>query len=207
MREIWFIRHGETDWNRCRRWQGHTDLALNATGRAQAQRLGERLRGVHFDALYTSDLDRARATAEIALPGTSPVLDARLREMHFGGIEGRTWDEMSAAEQHRLECWGRDPYGVAVDPDAESYTDLESRMLAWIESLPTAGRFAAFTSGGPIRCMLWHIVGAPRHGTWTLALGNAGITRIAIDAHHTSVLTVNDCAHLEVKPGDADPIG
>jgi len=87
------VRHGETDWNAERRWQGHADVPLNARGREQARVLAERLAtDGRVDAVYSSDLSRARDTAEIVARrfGITVVADPDLREIDVGSREGRT---------------------------------------------------------------------------------------------------------------------
>jgi len=90
------VRHGETDWNREGRWQGHSDTHLNESGRAQAERVARELDGL--DVVYSSDLARARETAEIiaARSGLPVRFDMRLRERSFGAWEGLTADEIES---------------------------------------------------------------------------------------------------------------
>src|SRR5258705_7413049 len=92
---IILVRHGETEWNRESRIQGHTDRVLTAEGRAQAAAIGSRLAGERIDAIVSSDLGRAMDTAaRIAMRCGRPVAgDARLRERCFGQGEGLTYDE------------------------------------------------------------------------------------------------------------------
>jgi broad specificity phosphatase PhoE len=89
------VRHGETDWNAEGRLQGHTDRPLNELGRRQAKELAEKLAGEGADAIYASDLTRAKETAEIvgARLGLTVVIDADLREKNWGSWEGLTGDE------------------------------------------------------------------------------------------------------------------
>jgi 2,3-bisphosphoglycerate-dependent phosphoglycerate mutase len=91
------VRHGETDWNIERRLQGQIDIALNATGHTQADRLSRTLArtGQRFAALYVSDLSRARQTAEAIARhnGLAVVTTPRLRERHFGFFQGMTYAE------------------------------------------------------------------------------------------------------------------
>lgn len=103
MTTIGWVRHGITDWNVERRAQGQTDIPLNETGRAQARALAERFRNEKWDAIYASDLSRAKETAEtIAAALNVPLhLDERLREMACGKMEGTTEDE-------RIRMWGED---------------------------------------------------------------------------------------------------
>jgi len=90
--ELLLVRHGETDWNAAGRLQGHTDRPLSDYGREQARRLAEELVGEEFDAIYASDLARARETAEIvgAQLDLPVVLDPDLREKNWGTWEGLT---------------------------------------------------------------------------------------------------------------------
>ena len=92
-RILFLFRHGETDWNREGRLQGHTDTPLNATGLAQAQTLGESLRPHRLDAVVSSDLSRARVTAQIVAEALRvPLLiEAGLRETNVGAAEGLLW--------------------------------------------------------------------------------------------------------------------
>ena len=90
MTEIWIVRHGQTDWNVEGRYQGQADRPLNAVGLAQAQQAAEQLRGRDFAAIYSSDLQRARVTAEIIAGqlGLPVQVDRRLREVNQGEWEG-----------------------------------------------------------------------------------------------------------------------
>ena len=103
MTTIGFVRHGITDWNIERRAQGQTDIPLNETGRAQARALAARLKNERWDAVYASDLSRARETAETiaAALGLTVRVDPRLREIHCGQIEG-------TVEEDRVLRWGYD---------------------------------------------------------------------------------------------------
>ena len=87
------IRHGETDWNVATRIQGQLDIGLNATGRWQAARLTQALADEHIDAIYSSDLARARETAEAIARdrGATVATNAGLRERAFGDFEGLNW--------------------------------------------------------------------------------------------------------------------
>ncbi|MCJ8010915.1 histidine phosphatase family protein [Paenibacillus sp. KQZ6P-2] len=103
MTTIGWVRHGITDWNVVRRAQGQTDVALNDTGRAQARALAERFKHEVWDWVYTSDLSRAKETAEtIAQALNIPIyVDESLRERAFGKVEGTTEDD-------RIRMWGED---------------------------------------------------------------------------------------------------
>jgi 2,3-bisphosphoglycerate-dependent phosphoglycerate mutase len=133
------VRHGETDWNAEGRLQGHTDRPLNDYGRRQATELAERLAGETIDAIYTSDLSRARETAEIvaARLGLPVLVDAGLREKDWGTWEGLTGDER-----------------VTVDLVGESTEDHRERVMRAVRQIVgrhPGGRVVVVTHGGSLR--------------------------------------------------------
>jgi broad specificity phosphatase PhoE len=127
------VRHGETDWNRDGRWQGHSDTKLNEVGRRQARELAEGLKGV--DVIYSSDLARARETAEIVGErlGLDVHLEPRLRERSFGAWEGLSSAEIEAdfADQHRRWQAG-DGFGA---DDAEPFDAFAARVRSGLDEI------------------------------------------------------------------------
>jgi broad specificity phosphatase PhoE len=143
---ILLARHGETDWNREGRWQGWADPPLNDTGRKQARALAEELRGTPFDAVYASDLRRARETAEIvAAPhGVPVVVDPELREIDIGAWSGLT----------RAEIDERFPNGER--PDGETREQHFARVRAAVLRIARANagrRVLVVTHGGTVRAI------------------------------------------------------
>src|SRR4029079_18359550 len=144
---LYFVRHGETDWNRERRLQGQHDIPLNALGRVQASRCGEVLRSllgrdgrrVEEYQYVSSPLGRARETMELlrAAMGLEPATyrtDARLMEMSFGRREGFTFAELQAREAKGLAERERDKWGFVL-PGGESYAQLQVRVHSWYEGI------------------------------------------------------------------------
>lgn len=133
MTEFWLIRHGETDWNIEKRFQGQTDIPLNANGRLQAYELAERLNGTHFDAIYSSDLGRARETAEIiAAQVQVPVqFDIRLREIRHGAWEGQTLDPDKSLEMRSLYA---DPLNAHA-PGGETLAQVAARTAQALDEI------------------------------------------------------------------------
>jgi broad specificity phosphatase PhoE len=127
------VRHGETDWNREGRWQGHSDTRLNDVGREQAAGLASELDGV--DVVYASDLARARETADILAGGLGLEVhvDPRLRERSFGAWEGLTAAEIEArfADAHGRWLAGEGP---GAD-DAEPFDSFAARVHAFLENV------------------------------------------------------------------------
>ena len=151
MTTLILVRHGETDWNAQHRWQGHSDTALNDAGREQAHRLAGKLEPV--DALYSSDLARAR-TAEIIAEslGLDIRLDPRLRERGFGSWEGRTSEEIEASFPDEQRRW-REGIGAGAH-DAEQFEAFAGRVGSFVdEVVPRHPGEAVLvvTHGGTIR--------------------------------------------------------
>ncbi len=136
MTTLYLVRHGQTDWNVLGRYQGHTDLPLNAVGQAQAQALARQLTGNPLAAIYSSDLRRARETAEVLAEalGLAVQPDPRLREMNLGAWEGQTVAEIV---QRYPEAWAartRDPLHARA-PGGESVVEVAGRVTAAAESI------------------------------------------------------------------------
>ncbi len=150
MTTILFARHGETDWNRERRVQGHSDTPLNETGREQARALALELAGEELDAVYSSDLLRAHETARIVADrlGLDVTVVKDLRERHFGTWEGLTDDEIFERYPHaRTESWG----------DAETQEEMAKRVLEALHRIADThpdGRVLVVSHGGPLRRVL-----------------------------------------------------
>jgi broad specificity phosphatase PhoE len=150
------VRHGETDWNREQRFQGHADPPLNELGRAQAHELAERLVGEPLSAVFTSPLRRALETAEAvaAAIGVVVVQEPGLREVDVGSWTGLTRSEVEERDPEGYRRWLADGHGWG---DGESYEELGERVLATLLSI-AAGRDGAtvgvVTHGGPIRAAL-----------------------------------------------------
>jgi broad specificity phosphatase PhoE len=164
---LYFIRHGETDWNREHRLQGQHDIPLNALGRVQAARCGEVLRDLlgredRPPAEYSyvsSPLGRARETMELmrATMDLDPLAyrtDARLMEMSFGRWEGFTFAELKTREADALAARERDKWGFVL-PGGESYAQLELRVQAWYEGVERATVVSAH--GGVCRALIAHL--------------------------------------------------
>ena len=182
MTRILLARHGETDWNRVGRWQGHADPPLNETGRSQAAELAERLADDGIVAIYSSDLERARETAGAVANRLvlDVVEDEALREIDVG-----SWSGLTRAEVER-----RYPEGYArwlageIGHDGETREQLTARVVSAVERIAAehqAGTILVVTHGGAIRAIRRHAAGDPGEsiencGTSSLELINGVLT-------------------------------
>jgi len=157
---LYFVRHGETDWNKAQRYQGQRDIPLNATGRAQAEANGrtlERALGTTAATLdfVSSPLLRTRETMEIVretmgLSRDGYRQDPRLAEIHYGHWEGQLWSELPTLDPdgfaaRQANFWGWQPRG------GESYAMLSQRIAGWLETVERTAVIVAH--GGVMRVM------------------------------------------------------
>jgi len=172
-------RHGETDWNRERRVQGHTDRPLTDEGRRQAEALADEVASDPPDAVYSSDLVRAHETARIVAErlDLDVVVLPELRERNFGTWEGLTDDEIHARfPQAQDGPWG----------DAESREELLERVREAVARIAAAhpdGRVLVITHGGPVRALLTacgrdDVGGIPNCTLVRIALRDGALTRL-----------------------------
>ena len=139
MATLLLVRHGETDWNASGRLQGHTDRPLNDYGRRQARELADRLADDGIAAIYTSDLSRAKETAEIvgARLGLPVVIDADLRERNWG-----SWEGLTPSERDAVAFEGETP---------QEHRDRLMRAVRRIAARHPAQRVVVVTHGGSMR--------------------------------------------------------
>lgn len=174
---IYFVRHGETDWNAEARLQGQRNVPLNAVGRIQAEEAARRLAAIVPDPSgldhVASPLSRTRETMAIlrrtlGLPPDEYRLDPRLVELTFGAWEGLTWREVRRRDASGAARRERDKWGF-VPPGGESYADLRRRIEPALASLPRPA--LVVSHGGVARVMLNLLAGmsereAPRVDIW-----------------------------------------
>ncbi len=168
MAELLLVRHGETDWNRDRRVQGQTDTPLNATGLAQATVLATTLSSTPLVAVYSSDLARARDTAEtVAGMHRLPVrIDVDLREKDFGTWEGLTDLEIRERFPHATRgAWGD-------GETTEQVTERAVRAVGRIRVRHPNGAVLVISHGGTMRAILAHL--GVEHGP----IGNCEVFRV-----------------------------
>ena len=198
------IRHGETAWNAGMRLQGHTDIGLNARGEWQAQRVAQALAEESIDAIYSSDLSRAHATAQaIAQHNTSlnnKTVATRqgLRERGFGTFEGQTYAQIAEDWPEESERWrSRDPH--FAPPGGESLVQLRERIQSTVDALASqhVGEHIVLVAHGGVMDALYRLatqldLGSPR--TW--ALGNAAINRLLWTPEGLTLVGWADEQHL-----------
>ncbi len=201
------VRHGETAWNRDTRIQGHTDIALNATGQWQARQLARALAQEPLAAIYSSDLQRAQATAQAVAEATgAPLhLDAGLRERGFGAFEGRSFADIEASLPEQARRWRQREPDYAPE-GGETLLQLRARVHAATEGIAARhpGALLLLVAHGGVLDVLYRAatrqsIQAPR--TWQLT--NTAINRLLwTPGHGLSLVGWADTGHLEQASRD-----
>ena len=189
---VYLIRHGETDWNVQRRLQGHQDVPLNSLGLQQAEKVALRLAKERLDAIYSSDLQRARRTAErIAYYQQKTVMLHRgLRERSYGPFEGKRWDEIPGYREglrsRRLRIEG-----------AESWEQMQRRAVDTLTEIVTRHpgmRIAVVSHGGTINAILAYIEG---DGEARYKIANTSVTCVSYLSGCWKIAWMNDTSHWD----------
>ena len=179
-KEIWLIRHGETEWSLSGAHTGKTDLPLTPAGEQKAAKIGARLAGHQFALVLTSPLQRARRTCELAGFGAQAQLEPELMEWDYGDYEGRTTPDI----QRERPGWSLFDDGV---PNGESIGQVAVRARSVIERVNAVeGNVALFAHGHILRILGSCWLGLPPFDARLFALGTAGISTLGYE-HETRV--------------------
>lgn len=206
MMRLVLVRHGQTEWNVTGRYQGQSDVPLSPEGRRQAERLAARFPVPALDAMYASDLSRARETAQCVaetLRG-SVRLERAFRELSFGDWEGLTYDEIAAQWPEEAQKLFRAPDELII-PHGETFQQLQTRAMDAIRALyekhtnQTIGVFAHGAINKTILAGLMHI---PLHYLWSLRQDNTAVNILQLDDAFVTVESINNTAHLGADAAD-----
>ena len=209
----WYlVRHGETEWNRTGRMQGHLGVPLNAEGRRQATRLAGRLRRVEFSAIYASDLARAAETAQIIADGRDLAFtpDSDLREFSGGEWEGLTLEEIETRHPgllaERIEAGGNMGWSA---PGGESAIDALQRVRRFSTranaKLDAGENILVVAHGGTLRALVICLLDLADTDFWKFQVDNTALAIVSDhdgsrvleswnDTHHLANADGSDCA-------------
>jgi broad specificity phosphatase PhoE len=197
---LYLVRHGETDWNREHRWQGHYDLGLSASGRAQASAAAARLRGERIAQIHSSDLRRALETAQVVAEACGLVVhaDRALREVDVGSWAGLTREE---AKKRFPEGYARRRAGGTGWDSGETYEQMGERVRAYVTGLVDAAagseRIALVCHSGVIRLLVVHALGlVPADRRHIGGTEHGALSVLRVRRHRWSLCMYNDSCHL-----------
>ena len=201
MTEIIIIRHGETEWNKTGRFQGHSDVPLSAEGRAQAAALGRNLALDHVDAIYASDLTRAMETAAPLAKrfGLEVISDPLLRELNFGAWEGRHFNDVNAENPNAMKNFYTDPEQADI-PESEPFPEFQRRVAGRVREIVAqerGKRIVVVSHGASIRILLADILAMPIRSIWHISQLNTAVNKIRFEDDEFAIVTLmNDTSHL-----------
>jgi probable phosphoglycerate mutase len=200
-RRIVVLRHGRTAWNAERRYQGQADPPLDEVGRAQAIQAAALVAEMHPDLVISSDLQRARSTADKvgSLTGLPVRLDERLRERHLGHWQGLTRDEVEARYPDEYADWaaGRD----VLRRGGESRQQVADRAVALVKELPEVELAVLVSHGATAMCLTAALLGLPQTPSILGPLANCHWTELRDDGHGWNLR-----AHNAGPPGPVIPL-
>ncbi len=200
MIKLYLIRHGETEWNAVKRFQGWTDIELSERGLAQAEFLGERFKKIHIDELYSSPLKRAVKTAEPISKATGVDIKTieHFKEINFGEWEGKTRDELYELYGHKFEEFLSRPEEHTFPGDG-SFKAVTERIKIGLDKI-IHGRdnlnIAIVSHGGIIRLTIKYLLDIQQdlyNSTW---IDNTSISLLHIRKNGNLLRVLNDVSHI-----------
>ncbi len=199
----WYlVRHGETDWNRTARIQGHSDVPLNERGRRQANMLAKRLAGCKFSLVYSSDLSRATETARAIVEGSGMLIetDQDLREFSYGEWEGLTLEEVESRYPTALAeriGMGNSAFATPGGEDTAGVLDRVRRFHTKAEKLHnTDENILIVAHGGSLRALLICLLGLPDDYFWSFRVDCGSLSIIGNQPGGCILEIWNDTSHL-----------
>lgn len=200
---LYLVRHGETDWNRENRCQGHIDTELNSEGILQAEAIAQRLAGESIDFIYSSALKRAYTTAQIINDQLSAKLikNESLNEINFGEWEGLTLEEMKERSDYNYDHWRLTPH-LATFPGEKSLKNVQDRAIEFVNEIikkHNGKNILIVSHGGVLKLTILGILGINLEAYNKFFIGNASLSIVVIDNERTYIRTLNDTCHIN-KP-------
>ncbi len=208
VKQIVLLRHGQTDWNLQYRFQGHSDVPLNAEGERQAMTCLRRMQAWDPQEIWVSSLGRALRTASLATgraPSEFHVTD-KLKEISFGRWEGLTVEQLKAQYEDQYRLWMEDPC-LATPTGAETFQQAMKRSGEVLEEAlrSSAQRCLLVAHGGIFRALLAQALAIPTAAAWRLKLTNCCFCGLESWNGKLWLAFLNDSAHLW-QPQDTEPL-
>lgn len=207
--KIYFVRHGETDWNKERKIQGQVDIPLNEFGRHLARETAKGLKDVPFDVCFTSPLGRARETAEIILQGRDvPILeDKRILEMNFGVLEGKCCSKEGWDVPDSFQMFFDDPVHYQAPEGGEDFQAVRERtgdFLNWLfaQEQYRDSTVLVTTHGAAMAGLLNNLKKKPLAEYWGVGVHkNCGVTEVDVTDGRIDIISENKVYYTDVvKP-------
>ena len=200
MIKLLLVRHGQTEGNVLGLYQGRTDVDLNDVGREQAEKIGRRLSLEKIDAIYSSDLKRARQTAEriASFHQIAVLLREELRELNVGDFEGKHPEEIEREHGPMENMWKEGEWSA---PGGETLSDFSARVSRFVEEV--RGRHeedetvVAVAHGGSLRSLIAGFLGIGPEAWWRMELDSTSLSILELHPERAVLTLMNDTCHLE----------
>ncbi len=201
---LYITRHGETVWNKQKRMQGWRDSELTETGVRNAGLLGDRLRDVPFDAIYSSPSIRTRSTAEL-IKGEKDIpinFDEKLKEINMGEWEGKTVSFIEDNDPEQFHCFWNTPH-LYTAQTGENFGDLKNRVLAFLTSIQenhTSGTILVVTHAVVIKTMMSLFKNNPLEKLWDPPfIHDTSLTVVEVSGETYKIVMEGDISHRTVE--------
>jgi broad specificity phosphatase PhoE len=210
---LFLVRHAQSTWNLEKRVQGQKDPELSSYGKAEAQRLAKRFKGLKFVAAYSSPLERALGTARIIVGKRRKITtDDGLIEWGLGKWEGKTMAQIRKTQGDAFRRWVRSPSKGSV-PGGEPFKDFVARVKETLRSIKKRhpeGNVLVVCHGGVISAYATTVLHLPPDDLWCLAVKNASLTIVDVQPRLERLVTFNDTSHLmslrDLKPAEVSHV-
>jgi len=205
---LFLVRHGITDHNSSHKFLGHTDVELSDEGFRQVEKLRDRMVKEKFDVIYSSDLKRARSTAEVISAGhnTEIISCSELREINYGETESLTYGEIKQRYPELAEAISNLSPELSF-PGGESLQGFITRTLKFLDRLEERSpeqRILIVAHGGPMRTLLCDLLGVGQNYWRTFRLDNASLSIVDTYPQRTILSLLNDTSHLKTGPSQEE---
>lgn len=201
MSRLLLVRHGITEYNSTRRFAGYSDIEMSAAGYRQVERLRDHLANEKIDVIYSSDLKRAMATAEVISSGrmVDIITCPELREINYGDAEGLTFQEISHFYPELAESIAN--YDLQLEfPGGESFAGFTARTCMLMDRLnkyvPTEQTILIVSHSGPLRTLICHLLGIDQSHWRKFRIDNASLSIVEMYPQRTIISLLNETSHL-----------
>ena len=201
MTKLLLVRHGESEYNVAHRFAGFVDIDLTEAGCRQVERLRDRLKADKIDAVYSSDLKRARRTAEIVIEGRPLTITTcpELREISYGEVEGLLFADIKSRYPDLANQLATSELDLAF-PGGETFTAFVDRVVTFKERLAKHGAtdtVLIVAHGGPLRALLCAMLGISQSCWWQLSIDNASLSIMETHSRGVVLNQLNETTYLK----------
>lgn len=198
---IYFVRHGESEWNIINKVQGQKNSLLTENGKLQAVKLAKRLKNHDIDIIYSSDLTRAYETALTIAneKNMTPIKNSNLQEMNFGIWEGELFSDILVEHKEDYLKWVKSPESLEI-PKGETIHDLENRVGSEVRKIINVNKgknILIVSHGTALKTMILSLLNTSLNNYKNLAMGNVSLSIVEVRDYNNVLITYNDTSHLE----------